>query len=93
MIFLDIFPDIVGAVSAADLLAASLTGNCSRLDVGEGKTYAGANPLVRLALAVTGLGILVLVAIALQHRLGRWAEVLQLGELSDRDSSTDCHAL
>jgi hypothetical protein len=62
---LDFFPDIVGAVPAADLVAASLTG------WGREKHYAVQNPLIRLALALITLGILVLVAIAAQHKLGR----------------------
>jgi len=70
VICLDFFPDIVGAVSAADLLAASLTGKLVSIGRGEGKITPVQNPLVRLALAVTGLGILVLLAIDVQHRLG-----------------------
>jgi hypothetical protein len=72
VIGLHIFPDIVGAVSAADLLAAALTGKL--VSIGPGgreKLTPVQNPLVRLALAVTGLGILVLVAIDVRHRLGR----------------------
>jgi hypothetical protein len=65
----DFFPDIVGAVSAADLLAASLTGKLVSIGRG-GKITPVQNPLVRLALAVTGMGILVLLAIDAQHRLG-----------------------
>jgi hypothetical protein len=67
---LDIFPDIVGAVSAADLLAASLTGKLVSIQRGREK-LTPVQTLGSLALAVTGLGILVPVAIDVQHRLGR----------------------
>jgi hypothetical protein len=59
-------------VFAADLVAASLTGKF--IPIGRGgreKITPVQNPLVRLALAVTGLGILVLVAIDVQHKLGK----------------------
>jgi len=62
---------MVGAVFAADLVAASLTGKFIPIGRGGGKSITPVqNPLVRLALAVTGLGILVLVAIDVQHKLG-----------------------
>ena len=90
MICLDFFLDMVGAVFAADLVAASLTGKFIPIGRGGGKSK---NPLVRLALAVTALGILVLVAIAVQHKLGGVCRGLSTSELPNRDSSTDCHAL
>ena len=69
---MDFFLDIVGVVFAADLVAASLTGKLVSLGPdGREKPTPVQNPLVRLALAATGLGILVLAVIDLQHKLGR----------------------
>ena len=64
---MDFFLDIVGAVFAADLVAASLTGKMW----GRKKLRRSKTPLIRLALAVIGLGILVLAAIDVQPNLGR----------------------
>ena len=62
MICLDFFLDIVGAVSAADPVAASLTEKFFSIGRGGGEKLRRSN---------TGLGILVLVAIDLQRKLGR----------------------
>jgi hypothetical protein len=75
VICLHIFPGIVGAVSAADLLAASLTGKLVSIGRGGGKNLRRSK--TPWFLAVTALAILVLVAIDVQHRLGMSAEVLQ----------------
>jgi hypothetical protein len=62
---------MVGAVFAADLVAASLTGKFIPIGRGGGKsTTPVENPLIRLALAVLGLGILVLAAIDVPYKPG-----------------------